>query len=182
MMTDEQLVKAYRDGQQDAFDELYSRYKNVVLRYARSVYFIGADLEDVIQEGTIGLVKAVEYYNGKASFKNFAFTCIRTNVIKAVKKLLSNKNLPLNNSLDISECEAELQKSGDIEEGIIFKEKFDALLERAKEDLSPFELKVLKFFMEGYSYVEISEKLGRSPKTCDNALQRVKRKLSGDKD
>lgn len=183
MKTDEQLAEDYRNGQQEAFEELYSRYKNVVLRYARSVYFIGADIEDMIQEGTLGLVKAVENYNGKASFKNFAFTCIKTNVIKAVKKLLSSKNLPLNNSLDITECENELKKAGeDIENEIIFKEKFEAFLRTAEKDLSPFELKVLKMYLDGYSYVEISEKLGRSNKTCDNALQRIKRKLSGDKD
>lgn len=183
MKTDEQLVEEYRNGQQEAFDELYLRYKNVILRYAHRVYCIGADTDDVIQEGTLGLVKAVDNYNGKASFKNFAFTCIKTNVIKAVKKLLSNKNLPLNNALDINECENELKKVFvDPEDIIIFKEKFDALLEKAKEDLSPFELKVLELFIDGYSYVEISEKLDRSPKTCDNALQRIKRKLSGDKD
>lgn len=180
-LTDEQLVLAYKQGQKDAFDEIYLRYKNAVLCYAHSVYCIGADIEDVVQEGTLGLVKAVEYYNGKSSFKNFAFTCIKTNIIKAVKKMLSIKNLPLNNSLDINECEKELKKVGDnLEDKIIFKEKFDALLEKAKEDLSPFELKVLNLFTEGYSYVEIAQKLGRNPKTCDNALQRIKRKLSGD--
>ena len=137
-LTDEQLVLAYKQGQKDAFDEIYLRYKNAVLCYAHSVYCIGADIEDVVQEGTLGLVKAVEYYNGKSSFKNFAFTCIKTNIIKAVKKMLSIKNLPLNNSLDINECEKELKKVGDnLEDKIIFKEKFDALLEKAKEDL-PF--------------------------------------------
>ncbi len=178
-MTDELLVEQYKNGNKNAFNQIYARYKNAILSYAHSVYCIGADIEDVIQEGMFGLLKAVEYYNGKSSFKNFAFTCIKTNIITAVKKYCTNKNLPLNSSVSMDECERELQLAQEnLEDRIIFKEKLDNLLEKAREDLSPFELKVLNLFLEGYSYIEISEKLARPAKTCDNALQRIRKKLA----
>ncbi len=178
-MTDEILVEKYNNGDKGAFNEIYSRYKNAILSYAHSVYCIGADVEDVIQEGMLGLLKAVEHYNGKSSFKNFAFTCIKTNIITAVKRYFTNKNLPLNSSVGMDECERELQLvKENLEERIIFKEKLEMLLEKAKEDLSPFELKVLHLFLEGYSYIEISEKLSKPAKTCDNALQRIRKKLA----
>ena len=181
MLTDEELVARYQNGEKDVFDEIYARYKNAVLSYAHTVFCIGADIEDVIQEGILGLLKGVENYNGKSSFKNFAFLCIKTNMIKGVKKLLSNKNLPLNSAIDISECEKELARvEQDLEDTVIFKEAFDKLMQKASEVLSIFEQKVLKLFLEGYSYTEIATQLNKSAKTCDNALQRIKRKLSLD--
>ena len=178
-MTDEELVEQYKSGNKEAFNQIYSRYKNAILSYSHSVYCIGADIEDVIQEGMLGLYKAVEYYNGKSSFKNFAFTCIKTNIIKAVKKYFTNKSQPLNTSVSIDECERELQLlQENIEDKIIFKEKLDMLLDKLKEQLSDFEMQVLNLFLEGYSYSEIAKKLNKSAKTCDNALQRIRKKLA----
>jgi len=179
LKSDEELVLLYNEGQDLAFDELYKRYKNVILSYAHSVYCVGADIEDVIQEGMLGLLKAVKSYNKKASFKNYAFICIKTNIVKAVSRYFSNKNLPLNSSISISDCENEINVVSDnLEDNIIFKEKLENLLEKAKENLSPFELKVLNLFLKGYSYIEISEQLNCLPKKCDNALQRIKKKLA----
>ena len=177
--TDEQLVQMYKSGEVETFNELYKRYKNVVLSYAHSVYCIGADLEDVIQEGMLGLLKAIQYYNGKASFKNFAFTCIRTNILNATSRCFSNKNLPLNNTVSISETEYELKVSDEnLEDNFIFKETVENLFKKAEQNLSDFEKEVLKLFLEGFSYTEIGEKLNCSPKQCDNALQRVRKKLT----
>ena len=177
--TDEELITLYKSGDMDAFNILHKRYKNVILSYAHSVYCIGADLEDVIQEGVMGLLNAINYYNGKSSFKNYVFLCVKTSIIKAVTRSFSNRNLPLNNAVSIDDCEAELNRfSTNPEDEIIFKEKIELLLEKAKENLSPFELKVLGLFLKGYTYVEIGKKLDCSPKKCDNALQRIKKKLN----
>ena len=180
MSSDEQLIERYRQGDKSAFDEIYAKYKNAILSYAHSVYIIGADIEDVIQDGMIGLFKAVENYNGKSSFKNFAFTCIKTNIIKGVKKYISTKNLPLNSAVGIDECERELSREDYSDERIIFKEELEKILSGAKEKLSDFEQKVLNLFLQGYSYVEIAKILSKSPKSCDNAMQRIKKKLSGE--
>lgn len=178
-MTDEQLVEEYRNGNKEAFNQIYERYKNAIRSYSHSVYCIGADIEDVIQEGMLGLYKAVEYYNGKSSFKNFAFTCIKTNIITAVKKYFSYKSQPLNNAVSLEECERELQAVQDnIEDVIIFKEKLDILLQNLRNKLSDFEKNVLNLFLEGYSYSEIAIKLNKSEKTCDNALQRIRKKIA----
>ncbi len=178
-MTDEKLVEEYKKGNKEVFNQIYERYKNAILSYSHSVYCIGADIEDVIQEGMLGLYKAVEYYNGKSSFKTFAFTCIKTNIITAVKKYFTNKSQPLNNSVSLEECERELQRvQENIEDKIIFKERLDNLLENLREKLSPFEQSVLNLFLEGYSYSEIAKELNKSAKTCDNALQRIRKKIA----
>ena len=179
-MTDEELVEKYRQGDKSVFDELYSRYKKAIISYANSVYIIGADREDVIQDGTLGLLKAINYYNGKSSFKNFAFTCIRTSIFNGTKKYLSNKNLPLNIAVGIEDCDKEFTFVESAEEIMISKETFDTLIDKARQVLSKFELTVLERFLQGYSYSEIAKELGESPKTCDNALQRIKKKLSGE--
>ena len=178
-MTDEKLVEEYKKGNKEVFNQIYERYKNAILSYSHSVYCIGADIEDVIQEGMLGLYKAVEYYNGKSSFKNFAFTCIKTNIIKAVKKYFTNKSQPLNTSVSLEECERELQRAQEnIEDKIIFKERLDMLLNDLRKNLSPFEMDVLNLFLEGYSYSEIAKKLNKPAKTCDNALQRIRKKIA----
>ena len=178
-LTDEELVKAYKQGKEDAFNEIHKRYKNAILSYAHSVYVIGADLEDVIQEGMLGLLNAVNYYNGKSSFKNYAFLCIKSSILKAVTRSFSNQNLPLNSSVDITGCEAEINRVvGDPEDEIILKETISLLLEKVKQNLSAFEQQVLEMFLQGYSYVEIGQKFNCSAKKCDNILQKIKKKLS----
>ncbi|MBO4962201.1 MAG: sigma-70 family RNA polymerase sigma factor [Clostridia bacterium] len=178
-ITDEELVVSYRAGEVDAFNELHKRYKNAILSYAHSVYCIGADLEDVIQEGMLGLLNAINYYNGKSSFKNYAFLCIKTSIIKAVTRSFSNKDLPLNSTVSINDCETEINRiSENPEDEIIFKEKIDAIKLRVKQEFSSFEQEVLNLFLQGYSYAEIAKKLNCTAKQCDNVLQKIKKKLS----
>lgn len=177
--TDEELVKEYKLGNQDAFNEIYKRYKKVVLSYAHSVYYVGADLEDVVQEGMLGLLNAVNYYNGKSSFKNYVFLCVKTSIIKAVTRYFNNQNIPLNIAVGLEDCEAEINRiTKNPEDEIIFKEAMDDFLKKADQVLNAFERQVLKLFLEGYSYVEISKELNCLPKKCDNTLQKIKKKLS----
>ncbi|MCM3620407.1 RNA polymerase sporulation sigma factor SigH [Sutcliffiella horikoshii] len=190
-MEDEQMVELVHLGDSEALDYLINKYKNFVRAKARSYFLIGADREDIVQEGMIGLYKAIRDFKEDklTSFKAFAELCITRQIITAIKTATRQKHIPLNSyvSLDKPIYDEESDRtlmdviSGakvmDPEELIINQEEFDDIEVKMGELLSDLERKVLALYLDGRSYQEISEDLNRHVKSIDNALQRVKRKL-----
>ncbi|MBE0313599.1 MULTISPECIES: RNA polymerase sporulation sigma factor SigH [Bacillaceae] len=190
-LDDETLVELVHKGESDALDFLIQKYRNFVRAKARSYFLIGADKEDIVQEGMIGLYKAIRDFKGDklSSFKAFAELCITRQIITAIKTATRQKHIPLNSyvSLDKPIYDEESDRtlmdviSGakilDPEELIINQEEFDHIEVKMSELLSDLERKVLALYLDGQSYQEISEELNRHVKSIDNALQRVKRKL-----
>ena len=179
--TDEELVFLYQKGETEVFNEIYDRYKNLVKFYSRNLFLLGAESDDLVQEGMLGLIKAVNSYNSdKSSFKTFATLCIKSSLYTAVKKYSNEKMLPLNNS-DSIEIIDEFDKFGPFvqtpETAMLDKETSSEFNCKISKNLSQTELKVLKFYLEGLSYVEISEKLNKNKKFVDNALSRVRKKI-----
>ncbi|WP_424769139.1 RNA polymerase sporulation sigma factor SigH [Paenibacillus sp. sgz302251] len=189
--TDEDIVEAVRNGDSIALEYLINKYKNFVRAKARSYFLIGADREDIVQEGMIGLFKAIRDFNGDklASFKAFAELCITRQIITAIKTATRQKHIPLNSyvSLDKPIYDEDSDRTlldvicgtrvSDPEELIINQEEFSGLEDKMSEILSDLERKVLMLYLDGRSYQEIAVDLDRHVKSIDNALQRVKRKL-----
>ena len=190
-LEDEAIIELVHKGNSDALDYLIHKYRNFVRAKASSYFLIGADREDIVQEGMIGLYKAIRDFKGDklASFKAFAELCITRQIITAIKTATRQKHIPLNSyvSLDKPIYDEESDRtlmdviSGakvlDPEELIINQEEFDHIELKMAELLSDLERKVLSLYLDGQSYQEISEELNRHVKSIDNALQRVKRKL-----
>lgn len=193
MLHDHELLSLVDQGDEYALDFLISKYKNFVWAKARIYFLIGGDRDDIIQEGMIGLYKAIcDYDKTKlASFKGFADLCITRQMITAIKTATRQKHIPLNSyiSLDKPVYDEEPDrtlldiiagtKAVDPQELLLNREKFDYLKYKLTELLSDLEQKVLHLYLEGYTYQEISEQLERHVKSIDNALQRIKRKLEG---
>ncbi|MHA6481172.1 RNA polymerase sporulation sigma factor SigH [Paenibacillus sp. strain BS8-2] len=189
--TDEDIVEAVRNGDSMALEYLINKYKNFVRAKARSYFLIGADREDIVQEGMIGLYKAIRDFKGDklASFKAFAELCITRQIITAIKTATRQKHIPLNSyvSLDKPIYDEDSDRTlldvicgtrvSDPEELIINQEEFIGLEDKMAEILSDLERKVLMLYLDGRSYQEIAVDLDRHVKSIDNALQRVKRKL-----
>ncbi|MEW5323233.1 RNA polymerase sporulation sigma factor SigH [Geobacillus thermoleovorans] len=190
-LDDEQLVALVHEGDGEALDFLIHKYQNFVRAKARSYFLVGADREDIVQEGMIGLYKAVRDFKGDklSSFKAFAELCITRQMITAIKTATRQKHIPLNSyvSLDKPIYDDESDRtlmdvlSGtqltDPEQLIVNREEVDDIELKMAELLSDLERKVLALYLDGRSYQEISEELNRHVKSIDNALQRVKRKL-----
>ncbi|WP_245983542.1 RNA polymerase sporulation sigma factor SigH [Ammoniphilus oxalaticus] len=190
-MPDEDLVEMVKSGESDALEYLIHKYKNFVRAKARSYFLIGADREDIVQEGMIGLYKAIRDFRGDklSSFRAFAELCITRQIITAIKTATRQKHIPLNSyiSLDKPIYDEDSDRtlldviSGhrvtDPEQLIINQEKFADIEDKMAEILSDLERQVLVLYLDGRSYQEIAEDLDRHVKSIDNALQRVKRKL-----
>ena len=190
-MADEQLIIASRNGDRVAEDLLYEKYKQFIRVRARSYFLVGADREDIIQEGLIGLYKAIRDYSPdkNTSFRSFAELCVTRQIITAIKAATRQKHIPLNSYVSLNrpvymeEPERTLidvlgaAQMSDPEETLISRETYESMEEQLVSSLSPLERSVLTLYLEGRSYVEIAELLGRSSKAIDNALQRVKHKL-----
>ncbi|WP_169716150.1 RNA polymerase sporulation sigma factor SigH [Ureibacillus manganicus] len=190
-MTDEQLIELVHQGSTDALDYLITKYRLFVKAKARSYFLIGADKEDIIQEGMIGLYKSIRDFKGDklSSFRAFAELCITRQIITAIKTATRQKHIPLNSyvSLDKPIYDEESDRtlldvitgsdSEDPEHLMIHREEYSHLEEKIGEILSELEQQVLALYLDGQSYNEISEELNRHVKSIDNALQRVKRKL-----
>lgn len=190
-MLDETIVEAARNGSDSAQEFLINKYKNFVRAKARSYFLIGADREDIIQEGMIGLYKAIrDFRNDKlASFRAFAELCITRQIITAIKTATRQKHIPLNSYVSLNkpiydeESDRTLldvisgTKVTDPEELVISREEFIDIEHKMGEFLSDLEWKVLMSYLDGRSYQEIAKDLRRHVKSIDNALQRVKRKL-----
>ncbi|MEK4630374.1 MAG: RNA polymerase sporulation sigma factor SigH [Solibacillus sp.] len=190
-LTDEDLIEQVHQGNADALDFLISKYRLFVKAKARSYFLVGADKEDIIQEGMIGLYKAIRDFKEDklASFRAFAELCITRQIITAIKTATRQKHIPLNSyvSLDKPIYDEESERtlmdvitspiSEDPEYLMIHREDYRHLERKMGEVLSELEQQVLIRYLEGQSYNEISEDLNRHVKSIDNALQRVKRKL-----
>lgn len=190
-MTDEQLIAAARAGDTDAEEFLYEKYKQFIRSRARSYFLIGADREDIIQEGMIGLYKAIRDYEPDKinSFRSFAELCVTRQIITAIKAATRQKHIPLNSYVSLNkplyseEPERTLidvlsvARVSDPEEAVIDQESYSAMAKHLRDSLSPLERDTLALYLEGRSYSEIAQTLHRQPKAIDNALQRVKHKL-----
>ena len=188
---DEVMVENAKDGDLEALEYLIKKYKNFVRAKARSYFLIGADREDIVQEGMIGLYKAIRDFKPDklSSFRAFAELCITRQIITAIKTATRQKHIPLNSYVSLNkpiydeESDRTLldvisgQKVTDPEELVISREELGHIEEKIGEILSDLELKVLMLYLEGRSYHEIACDLERHVKSIDNALQRVKRKL-----
>lgn len=190
-LSDEELVKLSSEGDKEAEDFILQRYKNYVRIKARPYYLIGADNDDVVQEGMIGLYKAVRDFDPekKILFKTFADICVTRQILTAIRCANRNKHSPLNAYVSMStpvfgdESYATLtdviskSHSANPEEMYILDETVAEIKEGIKNKLSEFENQVLNLYLDGISYSEISKMMDKSPKSIDNALQRIKKKL-----
>ena len=190
-MTDEEVVLLCRDGDSVAVEFLLNKYKNFVRSKARSYFLIGADHEDIVQEGMIGLYKAIRDFRPEklSSFRAFAELCITRQIITAIKTATRQKHIPLNSYVSLNkplyddESDRTLMDvcaechSANPEEMLISQEDLAGIHRRIDEVLSSLEQEVLAAYLAGKSYQEIADNLGRHVKSIDNALQRVKRKL-----
>ena len=189
--SDEQIVEICHEGNDLAEEYLLNKYKNFVRSKARSYFLIGADHEDIVQEGMIGLYKAIRDFRPEklSSFRAFAELCITRQIITAIKTATRQKHIPLNSYISLNKPlydEASDRTLLDIimegkvsnpEEIIINREDLIHIHEKINEVLSGLEQDVLNAYLDGKSYQEIADTLGRHVKSIDNALQRVKRKL-----
>ena len=191
-MTDEEIVAlAQQDGEDAALEYLLNKYKNFVRAKARSYFLIGADHEDIVQEGMIGLYKAIRDYREDrlSSFRAFAELCVTRQIITAIKTATRQKHIPLNSYVSLNRPIFEEDSDRTLldviteeapsnpEEMLIDREDLSVIEGRIGSLLSDLEKQVLVRYVEGKSYVEISEEMNRHVKSIDNALQRIKRKL-----
>ena len=191
-MTDEQLLCDYKNGNQEIMDYLMVKYKSMVRKKARAMYLLGGENEDLIQEGMIGLIKAVRDFDvtQKTSFSSFAELCVSRQMYSAIEASNRKKHLPLNSYVSLYEDSEQVgegrslplidtiesSKENDPEVLYFGKEYTEAFAEQLKELLSPLENHVLYLHLMGTDYRTIAELLGESPKSVDNALQRIKTK------
>ncbi len=190
-MPDEAVAELARGYDGDALEYLLNKYKNFVRAKARSYFLIGADREDIVQEGMIGLYKAIRDFKQSrlTTFRAFAELCITRQIITAIKTATRQKHKPLNSYVSLNKpmfdeesdrTLIDIVASGKIsnpEDIIIGREDYSIIESKMGKMLSPLEMQVLRKYIEGKSYFEVAEDLNRSVKSVDNALQRVKNKL-----
>jgi len=191
-LNDDELVARFQEGDGDALNTLLERYRRFARAKARSYFIVGGDADDIEQEGMIGLFKAARDFrpDRQSSFRAFAELCITRQVITAIKTATRQKHQPLNGYVSISGVRGSDDPGersvedllhdhhvGDPADEIISAERMDAMRASMAEMLSGLEVDVLRLYVEGKSYQEISEHLGRHVKSIDNALQRIKRKV-----
>ena len=190
-LTDEEIVAiCQEENNHHATDYIVQRYKNFVRSKARSYFLMGADKEDIIQEGMIGLYKATRDFEPghQLNFKGFAEICITRQIISAIKGASRQKHIPLNSYISLNKPAyddsertlievLETEKNLDPQEVVINREQYDLIKEVMEAVLSPLEWEVLRGYMDAKSYQEMAEEHHRSVKSIDNALQRVKKKM-----
>jgi RNA polymerase sporulation-specific sigma factor len=190
-IVDEGLVRRARAGDSQAMDQIIARYRGFVRLKASAYFLAGGDSEDLIQEGLIGLFKAVRDYRPEreASFRSFAELCVTRQIITAIKTAARNKHTPLNTYVSFSNSRAGSEQETTLADVLpddpvtdpvnqaISTEELQSLVECLGRVLSPLESQVLAMYLEGRSYEEVAERLECNPKSVDNALQRVKRKV-----
>ena len=188
--SDEELIQIIKAGDKEALDFLMTKYKEIVNMKVSKYFLIGAEKEDIIQEGLIGLFKAVQSYNPEKqnSFKTFANMCIERQLITAIKSSNRQKHIPLNSYLSLNTAAYEededttlfdtfnAHQTEDPLETITKKEYYKNVEEAINESLSDFEKQVLNRYMQGESYIQIAEKLDTPVKSIDNAIQRIRKK------
>lgn len=191
-MTDENLALKAQENDYESELELFSRYKNTINKISRSFFLVGGDTEDLIQEGMLGLYKAIKSYslNKNATFSTFASLCIKRQIQNAIKHAGSKKSSPLSSALPLAEV-INLDEDEDTGVGLILpskellpdaqmisEENMKEIKEQIKKNLSLLEYRILTKYLAGKNYAEIAEELGTNKKSVDNALSRIKTKLS----
>lgn len=191
--TEMELIQLAKNGDDTAFEKILSNYKNLVTSICRRYFLVGGDVDDLLQEGMIGLYKAVKTYSQErgVTFPAYAKTVVERQVINAIKLASSNKNLPLsdyvalNNQGGIKSDDDEQTSAAYLikstiespEKLVQNQESIKLLLKEIKKQLSTFEITVLEEYLQGYSYIQIAQNLHLSTKSIDNALNRIKNKL-----
>ncbi len=193
-ISDEKLIEILKAGDDEVMDYLLDKYKNLVRKNAKAMFMLGGDSDDLIQEGMIGLYKAIRGYNSDkdASFYSFADLCITRQIYSAIRKANRKKHMPLNDYISIyADTESDTMKNSDKklldrisdlsrdnpESLIISRENVKTIEEQLEKNLSVFEQEVIDLYISGNSYIQIAEILDKSPKSIDNALQRIKAKM-----
>lgn len=188
--TDEELIALLRSGEQGITDYLMEKYKNLVRKKAKALYLIGGDKDDLIQEGMIGLFKAIRDYRAdrESSFYHFADLCIARQLYTAVEASQRKKHAPLNSYVPLYVDSEDAENGGldnilssveelNPEKIVINQEELQAFQKKVKDCLSDMEKEVLAYYLQGLDYNQIAEAMGKEPKAIDNALQRLKKKL-----
>ena len=180
-LTDEELLERLEKGDSDIIEYLMDKYKALVKRRARTMYLIGGENDDLIQEGMIGLFKAIRNFRikGEASFYAFAELCIMRQMYTAVQASRRKKHAPLNSYISLDE-EARIYPESNPEEMIIDQENLENRYDQIHRKLSDLEKLVLELYLEGRTYSQIASMLGKNEKAVDNTIQRLKKKLDKD--
>lgn len=190
--TDEELIERIRRQDPAAMDYLLDKYRNMVKRETREVYIIGADSEDLMQEGMIGLFKAIRDYNEdkNCSFHTFASLCVKRQICTAVTTSNRKKHYPLNHYISFYSQDEETNsvvmdvlaaaENSNPESNLLMQEQMGGLVDKMDTLLSKYERRVLELYLDGLSYGRIAEELGKTEKSVDNAIQRIRRKLTRD--
>lgn len=192
-ISDEQLIRRLREGEAAIMDYIISKYKYLVIRAAKAIYLIGGENDDLIQEGMIGLFKAVRDFDisQETSFYSFAELCISRQMYTAIKLSQRQKHMPLNSYVSLYDIkksdfddkqsplieQLEIETNNNPEELFLDKERMQMLVEELNERLSDMERRVLHLHLQGEDYRSIAELLDKSPKSIDNALQRIRQKM-----
>ena len=187
-LKDEEVVSLAQNGDKSAVDFILNKYKDFVEIRSLPYFMAGGERDDLVQEGLIGLYKAIKSYSDerKANFKTFAEICVVRQMISAVKSSTRKKNSPLNHYISIHVPEDEMDtisgklidiKNSDPESMLIEKEAADGMQDKINSILSDFEAEVLGYYLSGISYKEIAKSLNKSAKAVDNALCRIKKKI-----
>ncbi len=178
--TDEELALLCQKGNKEAKETLAQRYADFVRKLARRFFLVGGESDDVIQEGMLGLISAMDDYkyveNGK-SFKNFAYLCVHHRIVDAVKRSASVKNKPLNTGKPLEEADSRATSALTPEDKIIMLDESKEIRQTMMKTLSDFEFKVFSMFLEGMTSAEMCQATGKPFKSLDNAIQRSKKKL-----
>lgn len=182
---DEELISRFKNGESEILDYLMEKYKNMVRKKARTMFLIGGENDDLIQEGMIGLFKAVRDYqpDRDAAFQTFASICVDRQIYNAIQSSNRQKHQPLNSYISLSEQDGENEEHlgdnwGENPESIIIdQENVQDLEQEITATLSPMENQVLEYYLAGNVYGEIAQIMGKTPKSIDNALQRIRIKI-----
>lgn len=180
-MSDEELelLSRARAGDSDAMDTLMNNYKSLASTIARKYYLIGGDNEELVQEGMIGLYKAIVSFNSDkgVTFKTYASRVIENKIIDAIRHASSGSNLIFNDSVYVDDGDALSSSDPTPESTYLSSENEYELMKEIWQKLDEFERQVMKYYVVGFPYAEIAEKLGKSTKSIDNAISRIKKKL-----
>lgn len=187
-LTDEELIEKLRAGESGVMDFLLEKYKYLVRKKANAVFLLGGDTDDLVQEGMIGLFKAVrDFDRSQGSFYYFADLCIGRQIYHAIEAAIRKKHGPLNSYISLSEdasdtsgvplAESISWREDNPEQILIERENVEQFLEEIRSNLSPLEQKVLTDYLDGMNYRQIAEKWNKPEKSIDNALQRIKSKV-----